>query len=107
MDFPPSDLGIFVPLLPTTGKVVGGIRDSGADLLPAIHSTWEGRMSRHLADHRGQTGGGRLKHYYRIEKTGHGEGSHATSRSLHKRPLARDGAGRLGHYLRIERGITA
>lgn len=64
-------------------------------------------MSRHLADHRAQTDGGRLKHFYRIEKAGSGDGGHEASRILHKRPLARDGAGRMEHYLRIERGITA
>lgn len=65
-------------------------------------------MSRHLADHRAQTDGGRLKHFYRIEKAANDDAcSHGIGRDLHKRPLARGGAGRLEHYLRIERGITA
>ncbi|HQY43303.1 MAG TPA: hypothetical protein PK450_03915 [Paracoccaceae bacterium] len=64
-------------------------------------------MSRHLADHRAQTDGGRQKHFYRIEKTGSDDSSDEISRNLHKRPLARSGAGRMEHYLRIERGISA
>lgn len=70
--------------------------------------TWEERMSRNKVDHRAQSDGGRLKNFYRIEKTGGEDGeTHEASRSLHKRPLARDGAGRMENYLRIERGITA
>jgi len=64
-------------------------------------------MSRHLADHRAQTDGGRLKHFYRIEKTAGGDGSHEAARMLHKRPLSRDATGRTGHYMRIERGVVA
>ncbi len=64
-------------------------------------------MSRHLADHRSQSDGGRLKHFYRIEKAEGGDSNHDAGRMLHKRHLARAGARRLEHYLRIERGITA
>lgn len=65
-------------------------------------------MSRHLADHRAKSDGGRLKNFYRIEKTGGEEGdSSQASHALHKRPLSRAGAGRIENYLRIERGITA
>ena len=65
-------------------------------------------MSRHLADHRAKSDGGRLKNFYRIEKTGGEEGETSqASRGLHKRPLSREGAGRVEQYLRIERGINA
>ncbi|MCY1127676.1 hypothetical protein OU426_12500 [Frigidibacter sp. RF13] len=64
-------------------------------------------MSRHLADHRAQSDGGRLKHFYRIEKTGDADGIHPSSRALHKRPLSRDSAKRVENFTRIERETTA
>ncbi|WP_284164502.1 hypothetical protein [Frigidibacter sp. SD6-1] len=64
-------------------------------------------MSRHLADHRAQSDGGRLKHFYRIEKTGDADGVHPSSRALHKRPLGREGPSRVENFVRIERGFTA
>lgn len=65
-------------------------------------------MSRHLADHRAKTDGGRLKAFYRIEKSGGEDGtSHAASLALHQRPATRTAASRVENYLRIERGITA
>lgn len=64
-------------------------------------------MSRHLADHRSRTDGGRLKHFYRIEKEISDERAGKVARSLHQRPLSREGVGRTGNYFRIERGISA
>lgn len=69
--------------------------------------TWEDDMSRHIADHRNQSDGGRLRAFYQIEKEGGQDAVHPTSRDLHKRPLARLGTRRVENYLRIERGITA
>lgn len=60
-------------------------------------------MSRHLVDHRAQSDGGRLRAYYRIEKTGQEDAVHAAFRDLHRRPLSRDGAARVTQYVRIER----
>lgn len=64
-------------------------------------------MSRHLADHRAQTDGGRVKHFCRIEKSGGGDGNHEVVRTLHKRAPVRGASGRVGHFIRIERGLTA
>ena len=62
-------------------------------------------MSRHLADHRAKSDGGRLKAFYLIEKTGGEDGAtHATSLALHQRPATRTVTGRVENYLRIERG---
>jgi hypothetical protein len=54
-------------------------------------------MSRHLADHRKATTGGRIKHFLRLARTPR-EGWHRS----------RDGAtaSRLKQFLRIERGRT-
>ncbi len=64
-------------------------------------------MSRHLADHRAQSDGGRLKAYLDIERTGGDESVHPVFRHLHKRPATRDGTTRMEQYVRIERGIEA
>ncbi|PKP75843.1 MAG: hypothetical protein CVT84_01170 [Alphaproteobacteria bacterium HGW-Alphaproteobacteria-6] len=61
-------------------------------------------MSRHLADHRAEPEGGRMKHYFAIDRLTAGEGSHPAARMLHKRPGARPGTLRLRQFLRIARG---
>lgn len=63
-------------------------------------------MSRHLADHRAQSDGGRLKAFLEIERSIRDEDPHPASRELHKRAPNRSGTGRIQHYLRIERGVT-
>lgn len=64
-------------------------------------------MSRHLADHRAKSTGGRLKAFCQIEKSGREGAIHRSSCDLHKRPASRTGVARVEHYIRIERGITA
>ena len=65
-------------------------------------------MSRHLADHRGTSQGGRLRAFYQIEKTGGEEAAvHPASRDLHRRAFSRGEGGRTANYVRIERGRTA
>ena len=54
-------------------------------------------MSRHLADHRTQTTGGRLKHFLRLART---------PRETWARPRGKAGNSRLIQFLRIERGRT-
>jgi len=58
-------------------------------------------MTKHLADHRPASEGGRLHHFLRLERS-----QPATApRTLHQRPQSRsDDNARLQHYLRIERG---
>ncbi|MCV2867334.1 hypothetical protein OEW28_01665 [Defluviimonas sp. WL0002] len=63
-------------------------------------------MSRHLADHREASEGGRLKNYVEVERT-HGEGRHPASKAVHERPATRDDAKKLREFLRIERGIES
>lgn len=54
-------------------------------------------MSRHLADHRSQTTGGRVKHFLRLART---------PRDTWLRPRGKAGNTRLVQFLRIERGRT-
>lgn len=58
----------------------------------------EESMSRHLADHRTRTSGGRLKHFLRLART---------PRETWQRPRGTSGSTRLVQFLRIERGRTA
>ncbi|MFM7335077.1 MAG: hypothetical protein ACKO2N_02465 [Tabrizicola sp.] len=55
-------------------------------------------MSRHLADHRTRTNGGRVKHFLRLART---------PRDTWLRPRGASGAARLVQFLRIERGRSA
>lgn len=59
---------------------------------------WEESMSRHLADHRSRTTGGRVKHFLRLART---------PRETWQRARGTSGAARLVQFLRIERGRTA
>ena len=55
-------------------------------------------MSKHIADKRATTTGGRVKHFLRIARQ---------PRSTWHRPHAPAGSSRLVHFLRIARGQTA
>jgi hypothetical protein len=57
----------------------------------------EDSMSRHLADHRSRTTGGRLKHFLRLART---------PRETWQRPRGKSGSTRLIQFLRIARGRT-
>ncbi|GLS86041.1 hypothetical protein GCM10010873_10150 [Cypionkella aquatica] len=60
-------------------------------------------MTKHLADHRAASEGGRLQNFLRVERAN----SSAAPRSLQQRPQTADDTTRLQHYLRIERGEQA
>lgn len=61
-------------------------------------------MTKHLADHRTASDGGRLQNFLRLERSQ----SAAAPRALQQRPQLRsDDNPRLQHYLRIERGEQA
>lgn len=61
-------------------------------------------MSKHLADRRKPSDGGRVKHFLTIAREG---GSSVWAR-LHRRPQTRDAGGRrVVEYARIERGDRA
>lgn len=62
-------------------------------------------MSRHIIDNRTPSDGGRLRHFYRIEKAG--IDNPEIIRKLHQRPHGVGSIGRIRQFLRIERGITA
>lgn len=66
---------------------------TGADAKPREKS-----MSRHLADHRARSSGGRVKHFLRLSRT---------PRDTWLRPRGTTGASRLVQFLRIERGRNA
>jgi hypothetical protein len=59
---------------------------------------WEESMSRHLADHRARTNGGRVKHFLRLSRT---------PRTTWLRPRGASGTTRLVQFLRIDRGRSA
>ncbi|WP_054005884.1 hypothetical protein [Cypionkella psychrotolerans] len=61
-------------------------------------------MTKHLADHRTASEGGRLQNFLRLERSQ----SPTAPRILHQRPQSRsDDNPRLQHFLRIERGEQA
>ena len=64
-------------------------------------------MSRHAADRKAKSDGGRLKHFVEVEKTHGEEGSHPATKAVHERPVKRDDAARVRQFIRIERGRTA
>lgn len=64
----------------------------------------EDPMTKHLADHRASTDGGRSKHFLSIEK----DPSKVQWQELRKQPRLRsESASRLAQFLRIERGELA
>ena len=66
--------------------------------------TQETHMSKHLADHRAPSNGGRMKHFLRIARSR----TDAFWRGVWQRPVGRaDGNRRLMEYVRIERGRDA
>tara|TARA_R110002096_G_scaffold291969_4_gene486186 strand:- start:3212 stop:3406 length:195 start_codon:yes stop_codon:yes gene_type:complete len=64
-------------------------------------------MSKHLADHREASDGGRAKNFINLEKQRGAEGSHPATRKVATRPVVRSDARRIQEFLRIERGDTA
>lgn len=64
-------------------------------------------MSKHVADRRKTSDGGRLKNYVEVEKTHGEEGSHPAVKALHERPAERNKSSKMREYTRIERGRTA
>jgi hypothetical protein len=64
-------------------------------------------MSKHLADHRTASDGGRVKHFLNLEKQNGEEGSHPATRQVASRPVERSDARRMEEFLRIERGNVA
>lgn len=64
-------------------------------------------MSRHIIDNRTPSDGGRLRHFYRIEKAGSDGTIPEVIRKLHQRQHRIASTGRIGQFLRIARGITA
>lgn len=56
-------------------------------------------MTKHIADHRTASDGGRLQNFLRLERT-----QSAAPRSLHQRPQSAADTQRLQQFLRIERG---
>ena len=64
-------------------------------------------MSKHLADHRAASEGGRAKHFTALDKQRGPEGSHPATRQLSARPVARSDGRRMQEFLRIERGEKA
>ena len=64
-------------------------------------------MSRHLADRREPSDGGRTKHYAEVERSHGGAGSHPATKAVHERAQTRSDAARLRAFTRIERGLEA
>jgi hypothetical protein len=64
-------------------------------------------MTKHLADHRSPSQGGRVKNFVNVEKLSGDEGSHPASKKLAKRGVERSDTRRMQEYLRIERGHKA
>jgi hypothetical protein len=68
------------------------------------HRKQEDPMTKHLADHRASSDGGRSKHFLSIEK----EPAQAQWDEARKQPRLRsDSTPRLAEFLRIERGELA
>lgn len=61
-------------------------------------------MSRHLADKRSATDGGRVRYFFKIARTDENEGPDARIRKIHQRPVNRDTPARLDNFFQIERG---
>lgn len=64
-------------------------------------------MSRQITHSEPHNDGARARNFFRIEKMGAEEGSHAAWRILHQRALSRDAVSRVRNFLRIEKGWTA
>ena len=64
-------------------------------------------MSRHVADRRAPSDGGRARHFAEVERSQGDEGSHPAAKAAHERPQTRSDGTRLKEYTRIERGQEA
>jgi len=64
-------------------------------------------MSKHLADHRTASDGGRARNFVTLEKQRGAEGRHPATVALITRPVERSDTRRVQEFLRIERGDTA
>lgn len=64
-------------------------------------------MSRHVADRREPTDGGRAKHFAAVERSHGEEGDHPAAKAVHERAQTRSDAARLRQFLRIEKGEFA
>jgi len=64
-------------------------------------------MSRHVADRRAPSDGGRTEHFAEVERNHGKEGSHPATKAAHERPQTRSDAARLKEFTRIERGREA
>ena len=62
-------------------------------------------MSRHIADKRTPSDGGRVRHFTEIERRAGEEGSHPSTEAVHRRPSdpPQDNR-RAAEFVRIERG---
>lgn len=64
-------------------------------------------MSRHVADKRSPSEGGRVINFVSVARQDREEGSHPAARALHRRDKVRDGESRLREFTRIARGQEA
>lgn len=64
-------------------------------------------MSRHLADRREPSDGGRAKHFAEVERQLGAAGAHPAAKALHARAQSRLDGARLKEFTRIERGREA
>lgn len=64
-------------------------------------------MSRHTADRRMSSEGGRAKHFAEVERMQGDAGSHPAAKSLHARAKTRGDGARLKAFTRIDRGREA
>ena len=64
-------------------------------------------MSRHVADRRAPSKGGRTEHFAEVERSHGAEGSHPAAKAVHERAQTRSTGARLKEFTRIERGQEA
>jgi hypothetical protein len=64
-------------------------------------------MTKHVADRRAPSDGGRIVAFAGIARRTGEEGSHPASQALARRPRKADGAKRLAQFLRIARGAES
>ena len=64
-------------------------------------------MSKHIADHRVPSDGGRARNFVAVERKSGAEGSHPASREVTRRAKDRNDARRMQEYLRIDKDQLA
>jgi hypothetical protein len=64
-------------------------------------------MSKHLADHRSPSDGGRAKNFVAVERKSGAEGSHPASQEVTRRAKDRNDGRRMQEFLRIDRDQLA